>query len=257
MDSRLGCGLEKGDPMTCEHPGRAARRPRDTRTFSAMFAAVYLVSIFLSGTSGCVKRPGCRPGEDKEAGMRMLYQRAIADAALFRAENVRVLPRITANEVSVVTWTDAKYTRGEARLAKPVWVTLAPVVRDLCRQWSDGTEARLEQLLGLPPENGYTHFVEMTVRAEDIWRPCPDPDISTERCGNQFPEKLDPVYLAWYARTLVSSYRLPDGYPFTGLGYTYDWNPETPRFGPAELVVGEGALVRITRVVSTREYCKP
>ncbi len=215
----------------------------------------WLIPILLLLACSCAKRASLEPPLNRETADR-LYERAIADASVFRQENVHPLPRITSDWVRVVNWTNKDFSVGETTLESELWVTLAPVVRERCLQWRGALETRLEQLLGLPPENGYTHFVEMRVRAVDLWRPCPNPDIRSDQCGNQFPDRTDPEYLAWYAQTLLSSYRIPEGYPFTGLGYTYDWHPETTRFGPAELVVRKGSRVEVLAVSDTQEYCR-
>ncbi len=146
-----------------------------------------------------------------------------------------------------------------------VWVTLVPFVRDFCRATGLSGEAldlRLAQRLGLPPDVGYSRFVEMWVRPEDLFRPCPDPEISDRECELQVPVptrsvRVDTAHTAWMedAASYGSEENLSDAYPWTRLGYTYDWHPETSEVGPSEYVIRTGATVDVTSVTSTAAYC--
>jgi hypothetical protein len=48
-------------------------------------------------------------------------------------------------------------------------------------------------------------------------------------------------------------------YPFTGLGYTYDWGKPSP-VGPSEFVIeaspNNKVTVEVESVTSTKDYCK-
>jgi hypothetical protein len=46
-----------------------------------------------------------------------------------------------------------------------------------------------------------------------------------------------------------------NGYPWTRLGYTYDWHPDTPETGLSEYVIPQGSTVEVHANVETREYC--
>lgn len=61
-----------------------------------------------------------------------------------------------------------------------IWVTLAPELQTRCSDTTFGQgdlSLRLKQLLGMPPSAEETAFVEFWVRPEDLFRPCPDPEI--------------------------------------------------------------------------------
>lgn len=141
------------------------------------------------------------------------------------------------------------------------WVTAAPEVREFCGGLGLKDEAltkRLEQRLGLKPCSKKTHFVELWVKPEDLFRPCPDPEISDQECGLSFPRSkyfsISLDYVLWFSDLRDSSYGAK-GYPWTRLGYTYDWgNPKNP-FGPSEFVIRPGSTVRIKGAPTTAEYC--
>ena len=61
---------------------------------------------------------------------------------------------------------------------------------------------------------------------------------------------------AWFAEQVNSRYQDPNGYPWTRLGYTFDWNPETPRYGASEYVIRKGSAVTVKTRTSTAEYCR-
>ena len=98
----------------------------------------------------------------------------------------------------------------------------------------------------------------MQAGVRDIFRPCPDPDPTKAECGNAFPENVDVNHKAWLAEQVLQRYQTaPQGYPWTRLGYTYDWNPASPRYGASEYVVRKGSKVTVTEKQPTAAYCRP
>lgn len=45
------------------------------------------------------------------------------------------------------------------------------------------------------------------------------------------------------------------GYPWTRLGYTYNWHPGSPRYGASEYVIDPGTRVTVTSVFTIADYC--
>lgn len=177
--------------------------------------------------------------------------------------------RDSIRQVLVVTWGGAETlpaaTAGDTVTAdQDVWVTAAPQLRRFCRgldRTGDALRLRLAQRLGLPPDANYDRFVELWVRPRALVRPCPDPEVTDRECELRPPEprahvRISDAHQEWFQGLKATSYG-PDGYPFTGLGYTYDWNPATDEVGPSEFVLrpGEAAVVRATD--STAAYCRP
>jgi len=169
------------------------------------------------------------------------------------------------DHVRVVTWTDAFGTSaaGDSLTTESViWVTLVPTLRSFCRDESlsgPALDIRLAQRLGLPPDGAYERFVELWVRPADLRRPCPDPEITDRECELEPPRpsdtvRIDSAHTAWMERTRTESYT-PAGYPWTRLGYTYDWNPATGEVGPSEYIVREEATVAVHSIAATDAYC--
>ncbi len=169
------------------------------------------------------------------------------------AENARIL---------VVTWTD--YNGYDDKIGKSVnisrdvWVTTAPELKNFCKSLNGEKTLRLEQLLGLPPKAGKTRFVEMWVKPGDLFRPSADPEITDSeaeiefRTSNKFV-KVSDEYIKWYNDLKKQSYGT-NGYPWTRLGYTYDWGKNQTHIGLSEFVIMPGATVEIDTISSTMDY---
>lgn len=141
----------------------------------------------------------------------------------------------------------------------PLWVTTAPELKNRFRAESvKDTNLRLIQLLGLPPGSKYSYFVEIWVRPQDLFRPCPDKEITDGKCDLCFPSGTDADHIKWINENRISRYyqcELYNQYPWGQLGYTYDWNPDNKsHVGLSEFIIGANKTVYINRIVPTNEY---
>lgn len=162
------------------------------------------------------------------------------------------------------------------------WVTVVPEIKNFFGM-TQPEPLRIAQLLGLPPEAAsvgdpgeHTYMLEMWVSPQDLFRPCPDTEIWDSACevgvaGN--PSTLDTImattgpnygmfmtYPDWFSNQTSYSYSLDsDPYPWTRLGYTYDWGSNNP-VGLSEFVLhgrkedGSTISVGIKSVKTTAEY---
>ena len=119
---------------------------------------------------------------------------------------------------------------------------------------------RLKQLLGLPPNAIYSYFVEFWVKPEDLFRPCPDNEITDNQCDVCFPQNTEASYKNWINENRVSRYygcKIDEKYPWTQLGYTYDWNPRNKsHVGLSEFVIGANKNIVVNAIYTTEEYLK-
>lgn len=178
-------------------------------------------------------------------------------------DNVNLIKKTEgeSEEVLVTTWTswdgyDNKVDSAMT-LSREIWVTAVPQVQKFCQELNlspDDLTLRLEQHLGLPANNGKTKFVEMWVKPTDMFRPCPDPEINDTQCNVEFAETVNPEHKQWVENLMSSSYN-ENGYPWTRLGYTYDWGNINSETGASEFIVKQGAEVTIKSVKTTAEYC--
>jgi hypothetical protein len=144
----------------------------------------------------------------------------------------------------------------------PVWVTAAPDLLHRTRMIAlSDTAMRLRQLLGLPPHATYSYFVEFWVRPKDLFRPCPDKEINDAQCDLCFPAKTDSSHIRWINENRISRYyncNPEDNYPWTQLGYTYDWNPQNKtHIGLSEFVIYPRSNIRVKKIYTTKVYLSP
>jgi hypothetical protein len=150
-----------------------------------------------------------------------------------------------------------------------------------CSAMSDqALDLRLKQMIGLPPDGDYHLVNQFWVRPADLFRPCPDPRITTSSCPTQVPPGgptpakvggTDVSQFLWIqtnyalriptAFTGVRSFSCavkwldPNcyGLPWTRLGYSFDWRPGASKKGPSEFVAVRGAHVVIDSVRTQRQ----
>ena len=146
-----------------------------------------------------------------------------------------------------------------------IWVTVAHELRQRCTETDFGTEnldLRIKQLLGMPPNARKTDFVELWVRPEDLFRPCPDAQIDDRSCDLNLPNKVSSTHRAWFNDYRAKSYCRSDKcealvpYPWTQLGYTYDWGNLESDIGLSEFVIKQNSKTMVHSIIPTLKYCQ-
>ena len=234
-----------------------------------------LMWVAALGLSGCaaVAPSGMSPNA--------AYEAAIADAAVASPRKVTVLvPLPVGDRVRVVSWvtesrTPCKSPETSCTTTTPpdrIWVTLAGEVQARCRAWGlrgDALRQRLEQLLGLPldPPAQFrkARFVTLEVARERLDRPCLGIDESSPQrpvctIGIQASRAQDvrDYVLKQMADSFVVGGPSGPGYPFTRLGYTYDWNQANARpnhYGASEFLVQANTSATVISQQETDAYC--
>lgn len=214
----------------------------------------------------------CDSGSDEPQDLAARYDQAVEDAALPEASEVvddlvaitddnPDLVRDEDGRVLMVTWTS--YTGYDELVGQPttlgveVWSTVAPEMQSFCRAAGledDALALRLEQLLGLPMATGKDRVVELWVPADAMFRPSPDPEVDDSVASLDFPATVSQEHKDWIEALRASSYG-DMGYPWTQLGYTYDWGGDGDEVGLSEFVVRKGSEVLVKDVYTVAEYC--
>jgi len=227
-----------------------------------------------SSTVDSVQRGKVQPGADSLATLWKNYNAAVEHVSVWRNEDVRLLKPLTVDPdgaVEVVTATKYEIT---TPLYGDTWVTIVPEVQTICRRFTADVAMQLRELLGLPPDHEIPNIYVLRVKAADVFRPTPDPTPwtlcpcgnptqracnfpATVQCGNSFPNDVAVSHQQWIANTTLSLRRLPGGFPWTHLGYTYNWTPGADEYGASEYIVRKGAQVTVSPKLSPEEYCKP
>jgi type II secretory pathway pseudopilin PulG len=174
-------------------------------------------------------------------------------------------PRLVWNEsgpgkgVLVLTWTKypGSYHPGEEVNCSwgETWVTVIPDMEEFFAghvSKSADLTLRAEELLGGPTDWNYTYFVEAYVQPSDLFRPAGDNEICDTTASTALPSDAEAWYKSWFNGNIVSSY-YPEKFPWTRLGYTYDWG-STTHIGLSEYVIKKGATIQVLSVTPTAEY---
>lgn len=208
------------------------------------------------------------------------YLRAISDMSI--PEPWKVVRKLVEfppdRPITVATWIRADQVKNFTNKApSDTWVTVEPWVQRFCQAFSkthnedpDQLTLRLEQRFGLPPANNKTTFLRIRLARpiEDvIFRPCMNPSASSTNCPLGPPAQADPQHANWIYRQYYFSFgqARPSSYPWTSLGYTFDWAPrihaagdtEFQKYGESEFVIRQGAPIEVLGAQTTAEYCKP
>lgn len=296
--------------MTPSHLSRHVVKPSLTGLFLAVVA---YASFLLAGCGG--DTPAAAP--PSAAALQSMYSSASYDARTVTSAKIsRNLTPITSDNldliwengvpgsrVLVLSWirtSDAKYYDGtvdpacapasaNCTLKADLWVTVAPEMKTFFLGMTP-QPLRIAQLLGVPPEYATEErsMVELWVAPGDMFRPCPDPEITDRECQTSFPS--DPFrsfvstelvrategpgwnvfmnYTGWfnnrkdYIYANTRNYPASSPYPWTRLGYTYDWG-NSSHVGLSEFVVHgrkqnhSGISVGIGSLKKTADYFLP
>ncbi|MCP4439613.1 MAG: hypothetical protein GY810_11780 [Aureispira sp.] len=238
-----------------------------------LFPLLLLLSSVLFWTSCQTTKPFSANGQEA------MYTQSIVDASYPEADEIsKSLTSIATTNKSLewkeidgqqyvltATWVANKsyYPTSGAYNTKQydVWVTAIP---DLSTLWpqiapkdSKNNELRLKQLLGLPPTVTKSYFIEFWVQPKDLFRPCPDKDTEDSSCELCFTDDSDSTHIQWIRNLRNDSYYNCSGdkYPWTQLGYTYDWNPKNKtHVGLSEFVIKNNSSIFVNKVYTTEEY---
>lgn len=253
------------------------------------FLLLLFLFLFLSVLiGGCLENDADLPADDSgsksavlevsepgsDLSLEEMYRIAVEDTKTIEEEEIcsNLTPIIKSNEnlcwssesgedrVLVVTWTKYKdsYPPGESITTwwGDTWVTAVPDIKEAIVKNGPGNESieiRTAQLLGMPPNSECGWFAEFWVRPEDLFRPTPDPEVTDSRVELSFPEGTPEEHIRWFSELNASVYG-NDGYPWTRLGYTYDWGSQESEIGVSEFVLKNGSEVFVESISTTGEY---
>jgi hypothetical protein len=197
------------------------------------------------------------------------YANSITAAAVLHPKHAVTLATIdpSVTMVDVVTFS-AHAPDGK----RPVWVSLPHQLRAACAGAADPVR-RLQQVLGLPRNEADDFKVfELRVPRDKVFRPCVGGgDLAQSLCSTGAPmplpenasaEELRKGYdrMHFLASQLWTSRRLrfsAPGYPFTGMGWSYDWSGNGLSVGVTEFIVERGTAISDLRSKVPAEFCKP
>jgi hypothetical protein len=113
----------------------------------------------------------------------------------------------------------------------------------------------MSQMLGIAPHNSDNYIVELWVKPEDLIRPAADPETDDNTSGQYLPANSDPDYTRWFNQNIYNSYfGSGTGYPWTRLGYTYDWALKGSEVGVSEYCIKANSLIYVNKLSLALKY---
>jgi len=140
------------------------------------------------------------------------------------------------------------------------WITTSPEMLDFMKknQFTDSSllHLRLAQVLGMPPDTKNNFFVEFWVYPENLFRPTPDPEVTDHEADLYFPSWVSRKHRDWFMNEIRNKYDTgtASAFPWTRLGYTYDWATPLHPIGMSEFVVDTSSVVTVKRIYSSWQY---
>lgn len=227
-----------------------------------------VLALLLLSTISCATQQGATQA------LWSRYQETVFDSAVYQRDHVRPLRPLTPEPdgtvlVATLTTKDGNVGDSITAGANGMWVTGVPEVKDICHGWTGDVEMRLRMLIGLPPNEQIPNMLILRANIADIFRPAPDASTSTRYpcatnadgslpsdCGNSFPDGTTNDHYKWMAGSAFYLHQKPNGYPWTHLGYTYNWAPGADRYGASEYVIIGGKTATIVAKSTSADYCR-
>lgn len=222
-----------------------------------------LIPLLTIATQGCY--------ETNSLTLDQRYQEAVVDALTINTNEISYeLTEITPSNTSL-TWENGRVlmvTLTGYPESYPVdqtvttwwgttWVTAIP---DLSQRYFSSMNfqqdeaLRIYQILGLPPDTTYVWLAEVWVDPDDLFRPCPDEEITDSTCDTSFPDTASANHIEWFNNQYDEAFNQTPQYPWTRLGYTYYWGYGVDEVGVSEFVIRQNSEVIVKRLEHISNY---
>lgn len=181
----------------------------------------------------------------------------VTELVCLTRQDPRVIWDETGERVLLVTWHNYEEPcePGDSLAHQDIWATSLGEFEDWYLENGSGVtdwELRLAQLLGMPDDSGCTMFSAFWVSPSEVIRPAYVTDV-TAQMENGYGQITDPAYRAWFDGNILYSY-FESEYPWTRLGYTYDWSGGDSPYGLTEFLVADGSQAEIAFTYSTEDF---
>lgn len=228
------------------------------KAISSVILCLLLLGLLLSGCS------------EKTLSNAELWQAAMTDAVFSEDDEVVELVTLTEDDpdviwdkagerVLLVSWHnyDAECSPGSSIPQEygEIWATS---LGEMLSWYADNSsdvddwQLRFAQLLGVHEDEGYTRFSAFWVAPADVIRPAYITD-ATKQMINDYALVTDATYKQWFDQNILWSYFTSD-YPWTRLGYTYDWSGGESEYGLSEFLIYDGSKTEIEFTYTTEEF---
>ena len=203
---------------------------------------------------------GCATTQTPEEGLEAAYTRSIPAAAVKTPDSVRTLTPIDTTKREITVAHLQPYPTIDP--TRYIWISLPDELRTFCKDKKDKLLA-LEMALGLPPDPADEKVFLFRISPAALFRPCASsPDTTTTSCSLDLPRAApaDSKSEHFVLKQMMDSYRIgfpSPGYPFTGMGWSYDWDPDsTTHQGVSEYVTKPDAVITDITSTTPTAFCE-
>lgn len=106
-------------------------------------------------------------------------------------------------------------------------------------------ELRLTQLFGQNPYNSYSDYLAVWVDPKDVYRPAFLTDPTVNKMDTTLPANTSKELRELFKENTYLAYYGDAQYPWTRLGYTYDWADNGTEYGLSEFIIRPGSEVTV------------
>lgn len=217
--------------------------------------------------------PVASPGIPEEKSNGQLYHAAVVDSMEASEDEICPLVSLTKDD-KLVTWDDQgrvllctwhnypdSYPKGEKVTINwgYVWTFTDKEIASNADELKTAKdpEMRMKQLIGFEPDSKHSTVTAFWVKPEDVLRPAYQSNATLGSMSTSFAEDedADSEFRQWFDENILSSYYY-GAYPWTRLGYTYDWADNGKEYGMTEFIVNPGSEVEVEFTETTEEFLK-
>lgn len=229
------------------------------------------------GEAGSIKTTVILAASDDASTAKMtdeeLYAAAVKDAAIAEEDEIKPLVSLTKND-PLVTWDDKgrvllctwhsypdSYPKGETVTAAwgYIWTFTDKEIATHAGELKGSKDAvmRMRQLISINPNKTHSTVTGLWVNPSDVIRPAYQSDAAKGSMGVAFPEgeEVDESFKGWFDQNILDSYYY-GSYPWTRLGYTYDWADNGKEYGLTEFLIKKGAQAEVAFTETTDEFLR-
>lgn len=200
-----------------------------------------------------------------------LYAMAVKDAAIAEENEIKPLVSLTKKD-PLVTWDKQgrvllctwhsypdSYPVGEKVTAKwgYIWTFTDKEIATHAEELKNSEDAvmRMRQLISIDPAKTHSTVTGLWVNPSDVIRPAYQSDATKGDMRVAFPsgEEVDESFKNWFDQNILSSY-YNGSYPWTRLGYTYDWANNGKVYGMTEFLIKQDAEMEVAFTETTDEF---
>jgi hypothetical protein len=201
---------------------------------------------------------GCATSQTPQEKLAAAYARSIPEAAVKTPDAVRTLTPIDTTKPEITVAHVQPYPTVDA--SRALWISLPDELRALCKDKPDELLA-VQMALGLPPDPTDNKIFTFTINPNDLFRPCASgPQTTTTSCSLDVPPAGSARNDNFVLSQMMGSYRVgfpSPGYPFTGMGWSYDWDPDSATHqGVSEYVTNPGSAISDVTQMTAASFCE-